>query len=341
MKISMRLYQRDNGIWYVATDSGRRISLKTKDETKAKRAHRHLRQVYLDAKIARLMGECRTSLAEFKTRYDEWSIDALPVKTGRANRLALRKLEHYAGPSIRLDMIGRRHIDAMVADLKRRGRTERTINHYIRHARTVLNKAVDWEDVKRNPLEGVKEIRAPKLEPRFLHRREIAPFLASIADVELRRLVTAYLATGRRLSGLLLLRWEDIHGDRYWVRTKGGDRCSFRINTLFRSVLDAQGPPGDDRVFSKWSHPDSVSHAVKRALVAFGRPDLSTHSLRHTYAALLVMEGRSLRELQGLLGHSEMRTTEIYAHLESDHLDAIDEVQIGPVDLIGAIKRCK
>jgi len=57
------------------------------------------------------------------------------------------------------------------------------------------------------------------------------------------------------------------------------------------------------------------------------------HDLRHTFASLQVMQGRDLRTVQELLGHTEAKTTMIYAHLSEDHVKEAAEINLGPVDL--------
>lgn len=339
---TMRLYQRKMpdgtlGNFYVEFDNNARRSLKTKDKVKARRMFRQIRNEYLKGKVAQLTGACRKNIGDYRDEFLKWSEGLQPYSTFRANRLALKKLIKQTGEKLPLDQITIKHIDYMVKAEFEKGLSKRSINNYVRHARASLNKAVEWEYVKVNPLRNAKEIKTDPKEPVFLEKPEIPKFIASINDIDLRRIVVAYIATGRRRSELLHLIWEDVDFKRkkYTVIVKGGKRQTYHINMIFMSVLLSIGPKEKGRVFDRWNHPDTLSHYVKEALIAAGHPSLTLHSLRHTFASLKAMEGRTLKEIQELLGHSEQRVTEIYAHLTEDHLADISEVNIGPVDLFG------
>ena len=51
-----------------------------------------------------------------------------------------------------------------------------------------------------------------------------------------------------------------------------------------------------------------------------GLPDLRLHDLRHSFASILIKSGRSLYEVQHLLGHTQSKTTERYAHFQRQTL---------------------
>ena len=72
-------------------------------------------------------------------------------------------------------------------------------------------------------------------------------------------------------------------------------------------------------------HPETVSHKFKKYFKQIGREDLKLHSLRHTFASQLVMSGASLKDIQELLDHSEVRTTLIYTHVTKDYRKKILE----------------
>ncbi len=334
MKIYMRLFKHRD-YWYIEIN-GKRRSLRTKDKNEAKRLYNQIRREWLAGKLAHLTGECRKTLGEYITEFLAWAEKVQAHSTFRANRLALKKLTHYAGPATRLDRVSRKHLDQMVADCKAKGLSVASINNYIRHARAALNKAVEWGYIRSNPLAGVKELPREKRPPEFIPREVITKFLAGIEDIDRRRLITAYLATGRRRAELLALDWQDIDlkSGKYLIRrSKAHLSRWYPINNMFRTVLLSIGEKKEGRVFDRWKHPDTLSKIVKDELRKAGLGHLHLHHLRHTFASLKVMEGTPLRTLQELLGHTEYRTTEIYAHIGDDYLKKASEINLGPVDL--------
>ena len=339
MKISMRLFKRydkNNRFlsWYAELERGKPKSLKTKDEKEARRLYNRLKRAYLNRKIEVLTGVCSKTLGDYYDEFISWSENAQTRSTFRANRLALDKLIYHAGRSIKLDRISPRHIDLIVAEEKSKGLSPASINNYIRHAKASLNKAVEWQYIKTNPLSDVKQISEPERLPKFMRKSDISHFLANMKDVNLRRLVVAYIATGRRRSELLNLKWKDVDlkNKLYTVSGKGNRTKTFPINRLFYSVLVSINK-SEDRVFYHWKHPDTVSHIVKEALVNAGFSNLNLHSLRHTFASIKATEGKTLRQIQELLGHKDIKATQIYIHLTEDHLAEISEIEIGPVEI--------
>lgn len=338
MQLTMRLFRKPSGVYYAEFERGKRRSLKTDDPAEAKKLFTELKRQYLSGRLAEIRGECRATLLFFAREYEAWASEALPEKSFKANRLALRKLIFHAG-DLPLDQLTGRHTDAIIQQSRRDGLTTASINNYLRHAKSVLNKAVEWGYIRINPLRMVKELPKERKPPRYISAKELSLFLASIADVDLRRIVVALVTTGRRRAELLRLEWEDIdrEGKKYLIRTsKTHLSRHYPLSPGFESALDSLEGERKGRIFKRWQHPDTLTHLVKEELTRAGFPTLRLHDLRHTFASLYMESGGGLRSLQDLLGHTEYRTTEIYAHLSDDHLqEEISRVKIGPVDLFG------
>jgi site-specific recombinase XerD len=81
----------------------------------------------------------------------------------------------------------------------------------------------------------------------------------------------------------------------------------------------------------------SFFYSWNAASIRAGMPDLRVHDLRHSFASFLVKAGRSLYEVQELLGHADIRTTSRYAHLSRERLiAAVEVVPIVEVEIKGA-----
>ena len=81
----------------------------------------------------------------------------------------------------------------------------------------------------------------------------------------------------------------------------------------------------------------SIFYSWDTARKLAGMPELRVHDLRHSFASFLVNAGRSLYEVQELLGHADIRTTSRYAHLSRDRLiAAVEVVPIVEVEIKGA-----
>ncbi len=146
----------------------------------------------------------------------------------------------------------------------------------------------------------------------------------------------ALLYTGSRLGEIVGLTWADVDLERNVIsirQEKTGKRKTTPISAALRDVLlSLPRGLGTARVFTG---PDGSAFAVREAQRAFSvarrlcklRPDLTPHSLRHTFASWLAIAGTPLRTIQELLGHADVRMTIRYAHLSPAHLrEAVEAI---------------
>jgi integrase len=130
------------------------------------------------------------------------------------------------------------------------------------------------------------------------------------------------------------MKWADINWSKreYYVNVaKTHQSATLPISNLFYDVLVEQSVfwGHRERVFPRWSNPDSVTHLVKQALIKGGYPGLHLHNLRHSFASCFVESGGNIFTLSKLLTHSNVNTTQIYAHLTQGHLAAeVDRVRL-------------
>ena len=136
----------------------------------------------------------------------------------------------------------------------------------------------------------------------------------------LNKLINLALLTGFRRNELATLAWENISKNTIIVVGKTGKR-EFPNSLKIQEILD-KIPRVSCWVFSvhrypkKHLDPDTITLAVKGAFVNLKfSSNYSLHTLRHTFASHLALQGVPIQQIGLLLGHKDLQTTLIYAHL--------------------------
>lgn len=169
--------------------------------------------------------------------------------------------------------------------------------------------------------------------PRYLNEvecRRLLYFSKKLNDTRLHDYIMLLLNTGCRSGELLSLEWDSVNLDqRYMVVRNSLSKnkktvykplnleCVFAFNRL-RQVHD-----NPKYVFynPKTGKPIvSFRHGFKAAVEKAGIGDLRIHDLRHTFASFLVQKGVPIYQVSTLLGHSDTRITQKYAHLAPNYL---------------------
>jgi len=173
----------------------------------------------------------------------------------------------------------------------------------------------------------LKSAKIPKLLPKFLSFEEVMNALYLIDTskwIGLRdyALILFLYATGTRISEALELKKGDIEDEWLFVRHAKGDKE--RIVPIAKVALDAMDKYLESIDFENeyvWCNykGDKLSRisAFKITQKYLG---VSPHVLRHSYATALITGGADLRVVQELLGHASLLTTQIYTHIQKQHL---------------------
>ncbi len=159
-----------------------------------------------------------------------------------------------------------------------------------------------------------------------------------------RALLEVLYATGCRASETCRLSLRDISFEEMHVRCEGkggkqrivplGRRAIAAIQTYLNDVRPLlasralQGPP--EHVFltrtGRRIGREQLWRLVKRYVTRCGiDPDISPHSLRHSFATHLLAGGADLRQVQELLGHASIQTTQIYTHVDRSRLQKVHQ----------------
>lgn len=222
---------------------------------------------------------------------------------------------------------------AQVAELHQRlNKTPPMANMVVRTLKMMYRLAEGWGMVPKgcNPCRAIVKYPDSKRE-RFLTDREYTRLGRVLDEAENRRGSSAAVAairllmlTGCRKSEILSLRWENVSleaGEFRLPDAKTGARVVSLSPPALKLLSCLQRTPGSPWVFpgkNPDAHFRSIYHAWAIICSRAGLEDVRIHDLRHSYASRALALGESLAMIGKLLGHSQIKTTARYAHLERD-----------------------
>lgn len=220
-----------------------------------------------------------------------------------------------------------------------------SVNRTMASLRTFWRWMLAHNHVEKDLLKSLRQYKPPKRLPTFVPdtRMEdvIAELRADIASEEFERLRDALIilliyTAGLRLSELVEANMCDVSADYATLRVMGKGRTE-RIQPLLSSLgevlkkyfiqISSQNICTTQKkalILSKKGERISrrtVERIVDRKLKGVGvQGKTSPHVLRHTFATRVLNEGGDLREIQELLGHSSLKATQVYTHLDIERL---------------------
>jgi integrase len=206
-------------------------------------------------------------------------------------------------------------------------RADATVNRELSTLRHMLNKAVEWGMLENNPSNKGSRLMLKENNHRlrFLSGAEIDALLKACSP-HLKPIIETALLTGMRRGELLSLKWEQIrNGFIYLTETKSGKGRQIPVNKRMEEVL--REVRRGNQLKSPFVFCDIQGrrfYQVRRSFITAcrkaGIEAFRFHDLRHTFASQLVMRGASLKAVQELLGHADLKMTMRYAHLSQEHL---------------------
>lgn len=176
--------------------------------------------------------------------------------------------------------------------------------------------------------DGYNKIHHPKQAKRLpviLSREEIKQIIDQTVNFKHRLLLSVAYAAGLRVSEVVRLRVRDIDFDALTIMVRQGKGKKDRL-TVFSASLSsdlrklAAGKSGNDYLFESGRGgrltETSAQKIFYQSVRRVGIKKLATfHSLRHSFATHLLENGVDVRYVQELLGHSNIRTTQLYTHV--------------------------
>lgn len=230
--------------------------------------------------------------------------------------------------AFQLDAIGGAEIAKFKAACTARGLTAKTLNNLLSVLRCILDSAEEWEVVEKMPRIRFAQTERPDF--RFLTETEAKKLVDATNDPLWRAAILLGWHAGLRWGEIAGLTWDDVFLDRRqlkirqaWSRTKLERPKNGRIRFLPLTRILASAltslPRQGEYVLMLRARPlvqkTALLHLAALGTKAGIKPH-GWHVLRHTFASHLVQRGVPLPVVKELLGHSSIKMTEMYAHLQ-------------------------
>lgn len=222
--------------------------------------------------------------------------------------------------------------------------SKKTVCRHISTLRTFFRYLVKKNIIIDNPMTLIQNPKTDKTLPKFLYKEELDTILSipdknDIIGIRDSLILELFYSTGIRVSELSNLKIKDINfsDKKILILGKGnkermvlyGDTLDQILNLYLnksRKVL-LNGETSEYLLINKKKHrldENTIRIIIKDILKKSGlNIKLSPHVLRHTFATDLLNNGADLRSVQELLGHENLKTTEIYTHITNERLKQI------------------
>lgn len=231
-----------------------------------------------------------------------------------------------------LNTIDRNLIKKIMLYLHDKGKSPKTINLYKSAIIFFTNEVLDlW-------IEKLSMSKEAKKLPSILSQSEVQQLIWSYANLKHKLIIQLAYGCGLRVSETVALRTKDIDFDRHVLMVRwwkwNKDRQIPLPNSLYddlQSLLSIKEASSFIFESERWgmlttTTLQKIFHQWCRRIGI--KKDVTFHSLRHSFATHLLEQGTDIRYVQTLLGHANIRTTQIYTHVMQPALDRI----VSPLD---------
>ena len=232
-------------------------------------------------------------------------------------------------------LLSTEQLRAFVAAEHRRGLSPKSLQRRLSASRSYFNWLLRHGRIATSPAAALRAPKSPRKLPQVLDADEASRLVQVPTDVPLglrdRALLELFYSSGLRLSELCGLRWRDLDlaGGLVTVLGKGSKQRRVPVGSHARHALQAwrEERGADDAAFVFPGRGDGPlsQRAVQVRMKLLARQqgmfkNVHPHMLRHSFASHILESSGDLRGVQELLGHADIATTQIYTHLDFQHL---------------------
>ncbi len=271
----------------------------------------------------------------------------LSIKTQENYLRDLDKFRRYCrDQQLTLPQLTCHHVRQALAQLHRQGLGGRSLQRWLSSLRSFFQFCLRQRWLEHNPAQGIEAPKSAKKLPKTLDADQVCQFVeveqTGFLGVRDRAMLELLYSSGLRLAELAGLNLSDLdlRDGMVTVTGKGGKTRSLPVGRYAREALqqwlierspllhspqNQRDDTDSDALFiskkgSRLGH-RAIQQRLKHYSLQQGMDNrISPHMLRHSFASHMLESSGDLRAVQELLGHANISTTQIYTHLDFQHL---------------------
>ena len=234
--------------------------------------------------------------------------------------------------------IDTQHIRSLLATLHKGGLSNASLQRWLSSVRAFFRFALEENWLSHNPADGLQAPARAKKLPKLMDADQAIQLVSIAGDdwhsLRDRALLELLYSSGLRLAEIANTDIGDIHFDEATVTVTGkGNRmriipvgsCALKAIGQWLKVRNERALEGEKALFVS-QRGKRISHrAIQQRIKKIGQQQgitqpIHPHMLRHSFASHMLESSGDLRGVQELLGHANLSTTQIYTHLDFQHL---------------------
>lgn len=282
----------------------------------------------------------KTLFKEAAKKYLEWA-KTNKAKEGRDDRYLYDKHLSKRFDNTRMDQLSSFDLEKLKSELLKEGYAPATAKHALVLVRQIFNKAISWGLYQgENPIKRVKMPILSNQRERFLSHDEAQALLIAVRakSEKIHDMALVSLHTGMRFGEIAGLKIHDIdlangliHISDPKNRKPRKAYMTAAVKTMFQNRIPAEAKSNDlvfpdengkKMEFISKTFPRAVDSLELNKGVKDARQKITFHTLRHTFASWLALQGEQIQTISELLGHRTLQMTMRYSHLTPDHRKA-------------------
>lgn len=317
---------------YFADGKRTTVSTRTTSEVEAKK---FLANFSPTPKVEKLVKEKIVTLTQFRDEYFEHIKLSKSKSYLRSVQLSFSQFLSFTG-NLPIKNIDSHLLDRFISNTFSRSNSAASL--YYRTLKAAFSKAESWGYISSNPFKKVKAPKVPKSHPQFITQEEFQKILSVTERNDLKDIFIIAFYTGMRLGEILNMKYSWIDFSQNIITTKNSNGYSTKskkeriipMNDHVQQIINSKiiflnGASKESYIFQNLNgikyNEDFISKQFKKFIrKAKLSDDIHFHTLRHSFASILVQRGCSLYVVKELLGHEDIKTTQVYSHLTQVNL---------------------